>query len=103
MESINELLKQISLGEDSVLELKDIEYSKNTVSNPHRESIADEMAAMANAHGGIIILGVDDKTHCITGLPIENLDLTETWIRDITNDLINPPLDYRIKKIFLVE
>ena len=93
------LLKQISLGEDSNLELKDIEYKKNKVSGPHRNSMADEMAAMANAYGGIIVLGVNDKTHEITGLPADKLDLTETWIRDIANDLIQPIPDYRIRKL----
>jgi len=95
----NNLLKQISLGEDSTIELKKIEYSDNSVSGPHRNSMADEMAAMANSHGGTIILGVDDKSHQITGLPHDKLDITETWIRNIANDLIKPPLEFRIKKI----
>jgi predicted HTH transcriptional regulator len=60
--------------------------------------MADEMAAMANAHGGMLILGVDDKTHSVTGLPSEKLDLTEMWIRNIVNDLIKPPLECIIRK-----
>lgn len=93
------LLKQISLGEDSVLELKNIEFKDNTVSGPHGNSMADEMAAMANSHGGVIILGVNDKTHEITGLPLDKLDITETWVRNIANDIIKPPLECRIKKL----
>ena len=93
------LLKQISLGEDSILELKNIEYTNNNISGPNRNSMADEMAAMANSHGGVIILGVDDKSHEIKGLPFERLDITETWTRDIANDLIKPPLECRIKKL----
>jgi ATP-dependent DNA helicase RecG len=102
MNDIQLLLKQISLGEDSVLELKKIEYANNTVSGPNRNSMADEMAAMANSHGGIIVLGVDDKTHEITGLLFEKLDITETWLRNIANDLIKPPLECRIKKLSVV-
>ena len=98
-ENLDELLKQISLGEDSVIELKNIKYGNSTVSGPHRNSMADEMVAMANSHGGIIILGVDDKSHEITGLPLGKLDLTEVWVRDIANNLIKPPLEYRIRKI----
>jgi predicted HTH transcriptional regulator len=101
MNDIDQLLKQISLGEDSVLELKDISYNNNTVSAPHSHSMADEMAAMANSHGGVIILGVDDKSHEITGLPFEKLDITETWVRNISNDLIKPPLECRIRKLFV--
>jgi len=99
MNDIELLMKQISLGEDSILELKNIEYTNNTISGPNRNSTADEMAAMANSHGGIIVLGVDDKSHEITGLPFEKLDITETWVHNIANDLIKPPLECRIKKL----
>jgi ATP-dependent DNA helicase RecG len=102
MNDIELLLKQISLGEDSILELKNIEYANNAVSGPNRNSTADEMAAMANSHGGVIVLGVDDKSHEITGLPFEKLDITETWVRNIANDLIKPPLECRIKKLSVV-
>lgn len=101
MNELELLLKQISLGEDSVLELKDIVYKDNIVAGPHRHSMADEMSAMANAHGGVIILGVDDKTHSITGLPLDKLDLTEVWIQNIANDLIEPPLECKIRKMFI--
>ena len=93
------LLKQIPLGEDSVLELKEIRYSNNNIIGPHRDSFAEEMAAMANAHGGMIVLGVDDKTHSITGLPSDKMDIIETWVREIANDVIKPPLVCRIKKV----
>lgn len=99
MNDIEYLLKQISLGEDSNLELKSIDYKDDAVSGPHRNSLADDMAAMANSHGGIFILGVDDKTHAIAGLPFDKLDLTETWVRNIANDLIKPPLECRIRKL----
>jgi predicted HTH transcriptional regulator len=102
MNEIQSLLKQISLGEDSILELKNIEYANNTVSGPNRNSMADEMAAMANSHGGVIVLGVNDKSHEITGLPVEKLDITETYVRNIANDLIKPPLECRIKKLSVV-
>jgi predicted HTH transcriptional regulator len=92
------LIKQISLGEDSVIELKNIDYTGAAVSGPDKNSMADEMAAMANSHGGIIILGVDDKSHIIKGLPLEKLDTTEMWVRAIVNDLIKPPLECGIRK-----
>lgn len=101
MIDIEELLKQISLGEDSGIELKNPEYSENAVTGPHKNTMADEMAAMANAHGGMIILGVNDKTHSVIGLLHEKLDLTETWIRNIVNDLIKPPLECSIRKLFV--
>lgn len=48
-ETTDELLKQIRLGEDSSLELENLEYKSNQVSGPHRNIMADELAAMANA------------------------------------------------------
>ena len=94
-----DLLKQIAIGEDSVLELKTIEFKGNQVAGPHRNSMADELAAMANTATGVILLGVDDKSKSIIGIPMNLLDVVETWLRGICNDLIEPPLDCVIRKI----
>ena len=94
-----DLLKQIAIGEDSVLEFKTIEFKGNQVAGPHRNSMADELAAMANTATGVILLGVDDKSKAIIGIPMDKLDVVETWLRGICNDLIEPPLDCVIRKI----
>jgi predicted HTH transcriptional regulator len=101
LENISDLLKQIALGEDSILELKNITFKGDRVSGPHRNGMADELAAMANTHTGIILLGVDDKTREIEGIAAEQLDLVEGWLRAICNDLIEPPLDCLIRKLSL--
>lgn len=95
----DDLLKKIVLGKDSVLELKTIEFKGDQVAGPHRNSMADELAAMANTATGIILLGVDDKSKAIVGIPMNLLDVVETWLRGICNDLIEPPLDCVIRKI----
>lgn len=100
-DTIEELLKQISLGEDSSLELKDLRFKGVKVSAPHADGMADELAAMANAASGVFVLGVDDTIRTITGIPEEKLDIVETWLRNICNDLIDPPLTCRIRKILL--
>lgn len=94
-----DLLKQIAIGEDSVLEFKTIEFKGNQVAGPHRNSMADELAAMANTATGVILLGVDDKLKAIIGIPMDKLDVVETWLRGICNDFIEPPLDCVIRKI----
>ena len=94
-----DLLKQIAIGEDSVLELKIIELKGGQVAGPHRNSMADELAAMANTATGVILLGVDDKSKAIVGIPMDKLYVVETWLRGICNDLIEPPLDCVIRKI----
>jgi predicted HTH transcriptional regulator len=101
LENISDLLKQIALGEDSILELKNISFKNDKISGPHRNGMADELAAMANTHTGIILLGVDDRTRSIEGIPWEKLDLVEDWLRAICNDLIEPPLDCLIRKLSL--
>lgn len=97
-ESTENLLKHIKLGEDSVLEFKHMEFSGRKVRAPHRNSMADELAAMANTHTGVILLGIDDTTRAIEGIPHSQLDVVETWLRGICNDLIEPPLDCIIRK-----
>ena len=97
--TVSALLKQIALGEDSVLELKDVEFSGNKVIGPHKDGMADELAAIANTVSGVIILGVDDKSREISGLPPEKLDIVEGWLRSICNDSIDPPLDCVIRKL----
>lgn len=92
-------MKQIALGEDSVLELKAVELTANKVAGPHRNGMADELAAMANTAPGIMVLGVDDKTREIRGIPPDKLDMVEGWIRSICNDSIDPPLDCVIRKL----
>ncbi|MEZ5537368.1 MAG: ATP-binding protein [Thiolinea sp.] len=98
-ESTETLLKQIKLGEDSVIELKHLEFQENKVRAPHRNSMADELAAMANTHTGVVALGIDDATRTVEGIPAEKLDIVETWLRGICNDLIEPPLDCIIRKV----
>lgn len=98
-ENISDLLRQIALGEDSVLELKTVEFSGNKIAGPHKESMADELAAMANTATGVIILGVDDRTKEVVGIPPEKLDVVEGWLQAICNDSIEPPLDCLIRKL----
>lgn len=100
-ENIPDLLKQIALGEDSVLELKAVGFSGKKVIGPHKDGMADELAAMANTASGIIVLGIDDKTKAIQGIPSEKLDLVEGWLRSICNDSIDPPLDCVIRKLIV--
>lgn len=88
------LLQRIRLGEDSTLELKRLVVKDGgRVFEPHPDGLSDELAAMANAGGGLLVLGVDDRTREIIGLPLEHLDRAETWLTAICTDRIQPPLD----------
>jgi predicted HTH transcriptional regulator len=98
-----QLLRRIRLGEDSTLELKRVVVSGSRVSDPSRDAMSDELAAFANsrAPGGVVLLGVDDKTREVLGIPLEQLDVVETWLRQICNDSIDPPLAASIRKLEL--
>ena len=74
LDSAARLLDKIRLGEDSLLECKTMVFVGGKVKGPRRDEVADELAAFANARGGVLVLGVDDATREIVGLP-ERLDL----------------------------
>ncbi len=97
--TVDALLEKIQIGEDSSFELKNLVYKGEKVNSPHRDSMADEMAAMANTNSGIFVLGVDDKTRVIVGIPFEKLNPVTRWIEGICNDLIKPKLFCLINRI----
>lgn len=101
LESIDELVRQIQLGEDSDLELKTVRTTGARVTAPSQNDLADELAAMGNTNGGLLLLGVDDKTRDVFGIPMTHLDAAETLVREACNDSIDPPLLARIRKIEL--
>lgn len=96
-----ELQEKIRLGEDSYLELKEVRFSGERVSAPTRSDLADELAAFANGHGGVMVLGVQDKTREITGIPYERLDAVESIVREACYDSIRPPLMPVIERLEL--
>jgi ATP-dependent DNA helicase RecG len=89
-DTTQDLMAKIRLGEDSFLELKDVRFSGGKISGPNRDSLADELAAFANSRGGVCILGVDDKSRDVLGIPLDRLDAVEEFVRNICLDLIDP-------------
>ena len=96
-----DLSQRIRLGEDSTLELKRVLLSGTRVTGPDRGGFADELASMANGSGGTVMLGIDDASRDILGIPLDRLDAVETWVREICNDSLRPPLDATIRKMEL--
>lgn len=85
-----ELLTQIRLGEDSTIEFKSVEWRGNKVFGPDSESIAQEIAAFANARGGRLVFGVDPKTRAVVGVGEDKLDLLGEWLANIVDNRIDP-------------
>lgn len=97
--SATDLLEQIVAGEDSSLELKEVGFRGAKVSAPSRDQLADELAAFANARGGTLVLGVDDGSKEIVGIPLVNLDSVERYVVEVCHDSIDPPLDVTTQKL----
>ena len=97
----DELVRGIRLGENLALELKRVLLAGFRVTVPNDSEFADDLAAMANGWGGTAVLGVEDNSRNILGIPLDRLDAVETWVRDICNDSVKPPLDALIRKMEL--
>ena len=91
-DSLTELLQKIHSGEDSTIEFKR--------EMPHRGSLAEEIAAFANARGGVILIGVDDDGN-IVGLDKEELNPAESRVVEICQDSIEPPVSTFTEKLWL--
>lgn len=91
-DSKKELLGKVELGESTFLELKEVRFVGSRISSPTRDSLADELAAFANGSGGVCLLGVEDTSREILGIPVDNLPAVESFIREICNDSITPPI-----------
>jgi ATP-dependent DNA helicase RecG len=95
MLTLEELHQGIRLGEDSRLEFKAVRFQGAKLVEPKRDVLADELVAMANTVGGTILLGVEDRTREVPGIPLELLDEVERAVFQLCQDSVTPPLLYR--------
>ena len=100
-DSRKELLEKIRLGEDTFLEYKEVRFSGSRITAPERTSLAEGLAAFANSRGGVFLLGVEDKTHEIVGIPLDRLELVERFVREVCHDSVEPPMAPVIERLFL--
>ena len=101
LDSPEALLRIIGLGENVQLELKEVVFAGERIKGPGREQLADELAAFANAQGGVLVLGVDDRTRDIVGIALGRLDAAERYVTGIVDDSIRPPLYPLIERLEL--
>lgn len=95
-----DLIEKIRLGEDSFLELKEVRLAGSRITAPHRDSLADELAAFANSRGGVCVMGVDDHRE-VVGIPLDRLDVVEDFIREICIASVTPSLSPIIERLTL--
>ena len=97
-----ELLDRIRLGESTFLEFKEVRFSGNRVVGPHRDSLADSLAAFANSRGGVFVFGIEDATRELVGIPVGRLDLVAKLVREVCSDSIDPPIeDFALDRLSL--
>lgn len=99
--SSEELLNLVSGGESSRVQFK--ENITNAV------SAAQEMVAFSNAKGGILLIGVNDKTGNISGLSFDDLQRINNLLSTAANDLVKSAIiietesvDVHGKKVLVV-
>lgn len=104
-DSTAKLVQKIRLGEDSFLACKAMVFADGAngrVAGSEAAELADDLAALANAHGGVVVLGVNGSTREVVGVAPEALGLAERSVLGIVRDAIEPPLDPAIHRVSLV-
>ncbi|WP_367209300.1 RNA-binding domain-containing protein [Sphingobacterium sp. R2] len=79
-----ELLELIQQGESSRVQFKE--------RLPHIDSLAQEMVAFSNTEGGIIIIGVNDKTGDLNGLSFQELQSVNQQLVNVASQSVFPPI-----------
>jgi predicted HTH transcriptional regulator len=79
-----ELLTIINSGESSKVQFKE--------RLPHIDSLAHELIAFSNTQGGLLIIGVNDKTGMANGLSFSEIQQTNQQIVNAASQKIYPPV-----------
>ena len=86
-----EVNSHLQLGEDGYWEFKQVVFRGNRPTEPRRDSWADEITALANASGGVLLCGVTD-TGDVEGMSRKQMDALEKLIVEVCSDSIHPPV-----------
>ena len=91
---VEEIESRLRSGEDSGWEFKQVVFAGDRPKQPTRNDWADEIAAFANAAGGVVLAGVADDGNVIgmSRAQIANLD---SLLVGVSTDTIKPPVRIR--------
>ena len=79
-----ELRRLIQGGETNIVELK--------AAAPRPVEMVERLCGMANAQGGVIIIGVEDAKHKIIGVPDDRLAMTIDTVLRAARQNVKPAL-----------
>ena len=94
------LLKQLALGEDSLVEFKEVVFAGNRVRELRRHKVADGLAAFGNTLGGALFFSVSDAGE-VRPMNREMMDVLEAYVSEICADSIHPPLEFTTQRLGL--
>lgn len=86
-----DIRRHLRLGEDSGCEFKEIVFAGNRPREPRRDDWADEIAAFANAAGGMLLCSVTDEGE-VREITREQMNELEIFVTNLCTDLIRPPI-----------
>ena len=92
--SDEEITRQLELAEDSRWEFKAVEFAGNRPKSPSREDLADEIAAFANADGGVLLCSVTDDGE-VLGMSREQIVALDSLLVEVSTDSIKPAVRIR--------
>ena len=88
---------RIRLGEDARWEFKAVVFRGNRLTGPSPDTLADEIAAFANARGGALLLGVTDAGE-VQEVTRPQFDELERVVVDVCRNKIKPPIDADVRR-----
>ena len=92
--SDEEIKRQLQLAEDSTWEFKAFEFAGNRPRSSIRDDLADEIAAFANADGGVLLCGVTDDGE-VQGMTREQVVELDSLLVELSTDSIRPAVRIR--------
>ncbi len=92
--SDEEIRSRLHLAEDSNWEFKAVEFAGNRPISPSRGDLANEIAAFANANGGVLLCGVTDKGD-VQDMTREQIVELDSLLVELSTDSIEPAIRIR--------
>ena len=91
---VEEVESRLRSGEDSGWEFKQVEFAADRPRRPTRGDWADEIAAFANAAGGVLLAGVSDAG-LVIGMSRAQIVSLDSLLVEVSTDTIKPPVRIR--------
>lgn len=90
-ETSEQVLSRIRTGEGGTTAFAEIRLDERGVVAPSREEAAAELVALANACGGLLLLGVDEAGG-VVGVPEERSAEAQRWVAEVAANDCDPPV-----------